>query len=351
MKLIHDVENMQPEAIELFEAAGYMDVQTIFDHKISAIITELIKANKVLEIIDTEPNHAMVVQWLQPLEERFGKVLDEDDPEFDSSILIEPKEILNTPFAIPVSEKFINQYHIDLLELPSGSIRFLKQEQAIAFLSNHDAASVSYNLVSDQTLSDLNDKTKNEKTEPFDEPRSTSEDSPVLDMSRILKMETFKKEGSHVTPIAQDEGINHTKTTSKETNEGVNPDSKFYVKGVLHKSASRFKSGCRWYIIVNLLIFLSFAITSLVLVDRDKYEWAVWAPLLGLLGIIIYFSAAQRSSCPICNQKQFAPKRCLKHKNAHKWPLFGYMLPTAVHALLFRWFRCIFCGTAVRLKK
>ncbi len=69
MKPIHDVENMQPEAIELFEAAGYMDVQTIFDHKISAIITELIKANNVLEIIDTEPNHAMVVQWLQPLKE------------------------------------------------------------------------------------------------------------------------------------------------------------------------------------------------------------------------------------------------------------------------------------------
>ena len=192
---------------------------------------------------------------------------------------------------------------------------------------------------------------ENDKTELVGAPVFTGKDSQVLDKSRIMKTEKFQNEGSHVTPIARSEDINHSKTTKKETNEGIDSQSKFYVRGVLHKDGSRFKSGCRWFIMVPLLIFLSFAITSLVLIDKDKYEWAVWAPLLGVLGIVIYFSAAQRSSCPICNQKQFSPKTCLKHKNAHHWPVLGYMLPTAVHALLFKWFRCIFCGTSVRLKK
>lgn len=346
MKPIQDVENMQPEVIELFEAAGYMDAQTIFDHQISDITTELIKANNVLEIIDIELNREMVVEWLKPLEIKFGKAFDADLPEIYPSILIDPKDILNTPFAILVSEEFIKKHYVDLLELPSGTIRFLDKEQAIAFLSSNETVSVSYDVMSNQDLSD-----PSEKTELFDDPTLTGKDSPVLDKSRIMKTETFQNEGSHVTPIAREEDINYSKTTSKETNEGKNSKSKFYVRGVLHKGVSRFKSGCRWFIIVHLLIALAFAITSLVLVDRDKYDWAVWAPLLAVLGIMIYLTAAQRSSCPICNQKQFAPKVCLKHKNAHHWPIFGYMLPTAIHALLFKWFRCIFCGTSVRLKK
>ncbi len=351
MKPIHDVENMQPEAIELFEAAGYMDAETIFDHQISKITHELIKANSVLEIIDTEPNHAVVMQWLKPLEVKFGKFIDDETPEIDPSILIEPKEILNTPFAVPVSEDFMQKHHIDLSELPSGTVRFLEKEQAIAFLSNHGSGPVSYNVVSNQATDYPSNKTENEKTELADNSVSTGKERQILDRSRIVKMETYQKEGSRVAPIERNEDVNITKTTKKETNEGVNPESKFYIKGVLHKSASRFKSGCRSFILMNLLIFLSFALTSLVLVDREQFWWAVWAPLLVVLAILIYLSGAQRSSCPICNQKQFAPKRCLRHKNAHHWALFGYMLPTAIHALLYKWFRCIFCGTSVRLKE
>ncbi|MFT6793233.1 MAG: hypothetical protein ACJAR1_001226 [Rubritalea sp.] len=351
MKPIQDVENMQPEAIELFEAAGYMYAQTIFDHKISDITTELIKANNVLEIIDTEPNRAMVVQWLQPLEVQFGGFIDEDASEIDPSMLIDSKDIINTPLAVLVSEKFIDKHHIDLLDLPAGNFRFIDKEQATAFLSETEAASLSYKVISDQTLSDPIDHSENDKTELIDHSAFKGKDSQVLDKSRILKIESFQSEGSHVNPIAKNQDIHFSRTTQKETNEGVDPRSKFYIKGVLHKDVPQFKSGCHWFIFINILIFLSFAITSLVLVDKDYYSWVVWAPLLGLLGIMIYFGTAQRSSCPVCNQKQFVSKKCLKHKNAHHWPVFGYMLPTAIHALLFKWFKCIFCGTSVRLKK
>ncbi len=348
MKSIHDVENMQPEAIELFEAAGYIDAQAIFDHSISDITTELIKANNVLEIINTDPNHAMVMQWLKPLEIKSGKVFDKDLSEIDPSMLIKPKDILNTPFAVVVSEEFIEKHHIDLSELPSGDVRFLEKEQAIAFLRGNEAASVSYDVLSDPTLSIDSEK---EKKDLLNDLTANKKDSPILDKSRILKTETFQNEGSNVTPIPRNIDINHTKTTREKTNEGKDPQSKFYIKGVFHKGGPRFKAGCRWFIFANLLICLSFAITPLVLVDRDKYIWAVWAPLLIVLAILIYLTAAQRSSCPVCNQKQFAPRRCLKHKSAHHWPIFGYMLPTAIHALLFKWFRCIFCGTSIRLKK
>ncbi len=352
IKPIHDVENIPPEAIELLEAAGYMDANTVLDHKISDITTELVKANNVLEIIDTDPDRAMVEQWLKPLEVEFGKAIDEEELDIDSSMLIRPKDILNTPFAVPLSEKFIQDHRIDIDKIPGGTIRFLDKEKAIAHYSNEEMPPVSYNIVSENPPNkDSKKKTSHKKINLFEDLVITREGNNVLDKSRILKMETFKNEGSKIDPIKRDEEVNLTKTTRKETNEGTDPDSRFYIKGVLHKSVSRFKFGCRSFILVNILFLMSFAITALALVDREKYGWVAWAPLLGILAIIIYFSGAQTSSCPICNQKQFAPKKCLKHKNAHHWPLFGYMLPTAIHALLFKWFRCIFCGTSVRLKE
>jgi len=351
MKPIHDVDNMQPEAIELFEAAGYMDAQTIFDHKISDITTELIKANNVLGIIDTEPNRAMTLRWIQPLKVKFGGISDVDVPQIIPEDLINASEIMNTPLAVPVTDEFINKHHIDLLELPCGKVRFLEVKQAIAFHKEQEVNSVNYKVVSGKAPSLENHEAKNKQIELLDKAPTSGNDSQLLDKSRILKMDAFKSDGSDEPTEAHNESINLTKTTRKETNLGVNPQSKFYVKGVLHKNVSTFKSGCRWFIVVNLLIILSFATTSLVFVNKEIYSWAVGAPLLGILAIIIYFTAAQRSSCPVCNQKQFALKICLKHRKAHHWLIFGYMLPTAIHALLFKWFRCIFCGTPIRLKE
>jgi hypothetical protein len=32
-------------------------------------------------------------------------------------------------------------------------------------------------------------------------------------------------------------------------------------------------------------------------------------------------------------------------------PGLGHILPLAAHVLVFRWFRCTFCGTSVRTKE
>jgi len=85
----------------------------------------------------------------------------------------------------------------------------------------------------------------------------------------------------------------------------------------------------------------------LTLLDKEMFFWAPYTILLLFVGVLIYFMFTGKASCPICNQKQFAPKNCLKHRDAHKLPVIGYMLPTALHAIYYRWFKCIFCGTSV----
>jgi hypothetical protein len=41
----------------------------------------------------------------------------------------------------------------------------------------------------------------------------------------------------------------------------------------------------------------------------------------------------------------------LKNRKAHHIPVLGYVFAVAVHIVLFRWFRCTYCGTPVRLKE
>jgi hypothetical protein len=70
-------------------------------------------------------------------------------------------------------------------------------------------------------------------------------------------------------------------------------------------------------------------------------------PLVG----IAYLIWGMGGSCRICGQKQFLPKVCLKNSKAHHIRGLGHIVPVCIHMLLFKWFRCTYCGTPVRLKK
>jgi len=59
---------------------------------------------------------------------------------------------------------------------------------------------------------------------------------------------------------------------------------------------------------------------------------------------------AGRSRCRICSCNLFYSKNCLKNRKAHHFPPLGYVASLALHLLIFGWFRCMYCGTAIRLK-
>ena len=59
---------------------------------------------------------------------------------------------------------------------------------------------------------------------------------------------------------------------------------------------------------------------------------------------------AGRSRCRICSCNLFHSKNCLKNRKAHHIPGLGYVASLSLHLLLFGWFRCMYCGTAIRLK-
>ena len=366
--MLSTFENLPSEATELLEAAGHTEIKSIFDHSYEDISQELLKANSILNIVDGELDNTTIEGWLTTIEQQAGKEFTKnthpahvrDNIEQDSkpqknipvnqaepqANLVSRKDLQLAPIAIPLSESFIDHHDLDLTSLPQGTTQYPNNDTPSRIPTKQQSAETNYLNSTPQTPAATSSSPAlygNEST--------SAKSAPALDKSRIISMEEYQQEGSKVTQPVQPKVNNITRTTLKETNEGVNPDSKFFIKGVLHQDIPKFKLGSYSFIFFNLLILAAVAGTAMVLVDKEKYWWGIYSPTLIFPAIFIYFTACQKASCPICTQKQYALKRCLKHKNAHRWPILGYMLPTCLHALFFKWFRCIFCGTSVRLKE
>lgn len=78
-------------------------------------------------------------------------------------------------------------------------------------------------------------------------------------------------------------------------------------------------------------------------------EVGIGAGVLVVLGLLqIHY--AVRARCRICSCPLYFSKNCLKNRKAHLIPGLGYVVSAALHLLTFGWFRCMYCGTAVRLR-
>jgi len=110
-----------------------------------------------------------------------------------------------------------------------------------------------------------------------------------------------------------------------------------------------------------MIIEVPVAIASafLLLLSDQKPESFSWVPKwllafplsLPVVGVAFLFFGVGTGRCRICGQGQFMPRACRRNAKAHHVPLLGYIIPTALHMLVFRWFRCTYCGTPVRLKE
>ena len=147
-------------------------------------------------------------------------------------------------------------------------------------------------------------------------------------------------------------------TPLESTNRGRNPNSRFYIRGVLHSEPIRLYLGAMATFLIVWLVPTAVASALLLILSSempDQFSWV--SPLflclpaaLFLVGLI-YLIFGITASCCICNQKLFIYRARAKNAQAHRFPGLGYVLPLCMHLMVFRWFRCTHCGTPIRLKK
>ncbi len=148
------------------------------------------------------------------------------------------------------------------------------------------------------------------------------------------------------------------RTPRETTNRGKDPNSRRYIRGVLHTHPWSLRIGAVFSLLLLMNLPLAIISAFLLLISQEKPDMLPWVPewilafplALPIVGLG-YMIWGFNGKCRICTQKLFVRKAALKHVKAHRLPGLGYVIPLCFHLLLFSWFRCSSCGTPVRLTK
>lgn len=150
--------------------------------------------------------------------------------------------------------------------------------------------------------------------------------------------EEEEPEKVRITPQQPEEKI------SRLVRRGIN-----YPHPIMAFSAALFVLFFRFYMIV-MIIGLPIALIQLG--DTFNEYWIPTAIIIGvflLLGIINLIIIS-KVRCRVCSCPMFLSQRCFKNKKAHLINGIGYVASLALHMVIFQWFRCMYCGTAIRVR-
>lgn len=143
-----------------------------------------------------------------------------------------------------------------------------------------------------------------------------------------------------------------------ETNHGKDPESRAYIRGVLHTHPWHLRFGSVFSLFLAINLPAAVISAFLLLLSGEHPEAFGWVPgwllvfpiALPLTGFG-YLLWGMAGKCLVCKQRLFVHKGARKHVNAHRIKCLGFIIPLCLHMLAFHWFRCSSCGTPVRLRK
>lgn len=351
MTHIKSIPGIGHDAHELLEAAGFSNAEALARAGAGELVDELERANSILKISKSSPTRESIVEWINSARELVGiptEVARTIEMPVNHEARAEVTSMLAAaPFAIPLPAKFLIEQGLSVDDVPSGIL--LNRYSGDLDIRVQDRLSA---LKMGRSLEPTNSIVKIGEFNP---------NRREIDVSRIKPIEVLA--GAAVRPTAVVQTANSDRVAlirgpKPETNEGRNPESRFFIRGVMHSHPFSTAIGA----VATLLLFLTLPIgivsAALLLLSQElpkQFEWVpawllVFPLALPIFGIMYLFWGLG-GSCRVCGQKIFVPKMCLKNSKAHRLTGLGHIVPVCLHMLLFKWFRCTYCGTPIRLKQ
>lgn len=319
---LKQIENLGDIAAEFLVAAGVEAINALAMSDAATLRREMEGANAILNIDDVVPSVTEIEGWIGSaraivdLEEPGGVVRLEAD-------VLEPEiRILD---AIPVHPQLLIEQNISVRDVAPMDV-FLEEE----FESPVEVA-----------------PRPNRQSQGAEVHKSVSirEVAPM-----VLRRTDDGDDGNPaVQPLEKNSVHDIRKTASPELNAGKKLHTRSYIRGVLHPQPMRVRFAAIISVVTLLLLPATFVAGGLMLAKHSV--WLATIPAAFLIFGILYFLYARGLKCRVCGQSLFSPKACRRHIKGHRIPFLGYILPTSIHILLFHWFRCMYCGTSVRIKE
>ncbi|MEM7146199.1 MAG: DUF4332 domain-containing protein [Verrucomicrobiota bacterium] len=105
-------------------------------------------------------------------------------------------------------------------------------------------------------------------------------------------------------------------------------------------------------IATRLLVITMLIGTPIVLIYFNQYMlYFAAVPALLVLFALLYVAFSSKVFCRVCGSNVLIPQKSHKHEKSHQLFGFGYIGSMSLHGLLFGWFRCPQCGSAMRIRK
>ena len=349
MTNLRSIPGIGKASLELLEAAGFPDAESLAKAGVDELANELERANRILQIAKRAPARGNVQKWIASARDLTGIV--ENAAEAVTMPVnheISPQVIsmlATAPFAIPLPAKFLMEQQLAVGDIPA------------AILLNRYSGDLEVTV--DDRVPGLKPgrpvvASNNVKI------AETSGTRVELDTSRFKSTETMAGAATRTSGpmVNNDERIALIRGPRLETNKGRNPESRRYIRGVLHSHPVSLSIGALLTLVLGIMLPVGIISAGLLLLSGEVPAHFGWVPKwllafpasLPLLGLA-WLVWGMHGTCRICGQKLFVPRMCLKNSKAHHIRGLGHIIPVCLHILLFRWFRCTYCGTPVRLKK
>jgi hypothetical protein len=412
-KLI-DIEGIGPDDAELLEATGWTDAQALAKADPELLTREIADANAMLKIVARTPERRRVERWISAAARALEAPAKPTSPRTRASspagesTLPRPrrKKALGTealppvetpppaPTATPAADD--DRSGEAALAAVSGPVNFEADPDVAEMLAIAPFAlpiparqlaergiapsEIAVAPLLNRALGDLEVRVTVEKPQRKELPEAPSghrratasvqvSDAGLtmgrrgFDAARVRTIEEAQGDAPPVRASStkagmQDERIALLRTPLEKTNRGKKPSSRFYIRGVLHDRPLRVWFGGLFLVLLQLVTPLALIAAPLLILSDQKPRDFAWVPgwiiafplavpILGLLYAMVGIGA----KCRVCAQRIYVPKHCLKNRKAHHIPLLGYIGAVALHVIVFKWFNCTFCGTAIRIKK
>ena len=353
MDNLNSIPGIGKSSLELLEAAGFLDVESLANTGVEELAAELTRANSMLQILKKMPSRMMVEDWIKSAREITGvsseavvvsvvPVNYEITPQGTSMLSV-------APFAIPLPARILVTADLTVSDIPP------------AILFNRCTGDLDVRTtqrIPDNRQPNTNSQASSRKFVRLSE---ASNSRLEIDTSRLRSTDNMGE--SHIRPVAIKSSPNQDRVAllrapRRGTNKGRNPKSRRYIRGVLHTHPLSISAGALVTLLAFIMTPLAIVSGMLLLLSGElptKFSWVpgwliVFPMVLPLFGIF-YLIWGFGGRCRICGQSLFRHRQHLKNPRAHHVPGLGYIFPLCIQILLFRWFRCTHCGTPVRLKE
>lgn len=351
MLKLNEIPGIDSSDVELLDSAGIRDAKHLAEQDPKKLLEKVRRANEVLQLVGGVPEETTLDSWIRSAENALVRTKsDFKTPSLATAVNYEGNEqvalmLASAPCAIPLPGKYLMEKKIRVSDIPAGLLLNRYSGDLDVRIGNPDLPQGDVPNPRQSTPATLGQKSQPKSFDPSNLKAIQPIETPV---QRIAK----SKQGH------ENDRVSLIRAPRESTNRGKNPNSRSYIRGVLHPYPWSLRLGAFFTLLILPLLPVAFISGFLLLLLSSSPESFPWIPKwlivfpialpVVLLGYMIWGFSGK---CRVCSQRLFTGKRSQKHVKAHRLICMGYVVPLGIHLLLFSWFRCSSCGTPIRLKK